>query len=242
MATWQECPICSRLQPVESSYFKYLAPEFDSPLPATAARLTVLPAMAGEDLEKRHTRRCPECGTLYDYLSYHEYSINGSEDCEELTRLDPEQASAFILSRARILEELRREIGMLESAAGATGDLIDRGRINGGELSQALEEMEQGRKKAQELHLHLQGLIEKLRGACPEILTAWAGAHARVCRRLLESLPDQSEDERTARSVAISDLDSWECFAKGSESFPVGDSPWLPEYDAHFDREIPAAG
>lgn len=239
MAAGKECPICSRLQDVETSFCKYLAPELDRPLHEAAGLLAVLPALANEDAEKRHVRRCPECGALYDYLSYSEYHMNGSEDSEELTRLSPEQAAARIASQARLLEELRRHAGLLASQAGGLGDQLDRAPLQAEERRRALAGMESGRKEAEALRRRLQALIAQLRRACPEILAAWAGAHARACRHFLETLPDRSEDERTARFVAASSLEAWERLAGGGDALPPDDSPWLPEYAEILDRELP---
>ncbi len=241
MAAASACPICSRLRDVETSFYKTLAPQFDAPLCEAAARLAVLPELADGDPAKRHLRRCPECGTLYDYLSYSEYHMNGSEDSEELTRLSPEQAAARIAAQARLLEELRRHAGLLASQAGALGDQVDRAPLGDEERRRALADMELGRKDAEALRRRLEERIAQLRRACPEILAVWAGAHARVCRRLLEKLPDGSEDGRTARFVAASTLEAWQKLASGGEDSPPGDSPWLPGYEELLDRELPPA-
>lgn len=239
MTAASACPICSRLQDVETSFYKTLAPQFDSPLPEAAGRLAVLPELADGDPEKRHLRRCPECGTLYEYLSYSEYHMNGSEDSEELTRLSPEQAAARIAAQARLLEELRRHADLLADQAGRLGDQVDRASLGDEERRRALADMELGRREADALRRRLEERIARLRRACPEILAAWAGAHARVCRRLLEQLPDGSEDEKTARFAARSTLESWQKIAAGGEAAPANDSPWLPGYEELLDRELP---
>lgn len=242
MAAGNACPICSRLQDVETSFYKYLAPELDRPLPEAAGLLAVLPALAGEDAEKRHVRRCPECGALYDYLSYYEYQVNGGEDNEELTRLNPAQKAGFIRSQVRLLEETRRDVILLQDAAGALGDLVDRGRAGDEERRRALADMENRRREAEAQGRRLLERLDKLRRACPEIPAAWAAAHARVCRHFLELLPDRSEDERTARFVARSHLQSWEKLEAGGEPALSGVGPWLPGYDGLLDRELTAEG
>lgn len=238
MAAASECPICSRLRDVETSFSKYLAPQLDNPLPEAAGRLVVLPDPSGQDPEKRHTRRCPACGTLYDYVSCYEYHMNGGEESEELTRLNPDQSASFLFSQARALEERRREINLLEDSAGGLGDLIDRGRPEAGEVREAAAEMETLRRRADSLRLRLRELVEALRRACPEILFTWAGAHGRVCRKFLDAPGDGGEDSRMGRFEARSSLDFWEKLPFGGETYIAGNSPWLPGYDDLLDREL----
>ncbi len=232
------CPICGRLQDLETSYSKYLAPQYDRSLPEAAGRLSILPDPAGGDPEKHHTRRCPECGTLYDYVCYYEYYANGGEDNEELRRMNPAETAAFILSRARSLERLRRDINTLEDAAGRLGSFIDRGRTQAEEIRESLAEMETLRRQADSQRLLLKEIVEALRRVCPEILTAWAGANARVCRKFLDAPGDGGEDGHMARFEARSVLEAWEKLPAGGETYIAGNSPWLPEYDEHLDREL----
>jgi hypothetical protein len=175
-------------------------------------------------------RRCPHCGALYHYLQSHEYMINGTEDQEELIRLSPTQATAFCLEQAVLLENLRREIDDLQGAAGGLGDYIDRGRPNPAEEKEAYDSMERQRQDASQLRARLQALVETLRRDGPEILAAWANAHARVCRALLRAIPDRSDDDKTARFVARTTLEAWEKLPGGGESFIGITTPWLEGY------------
>jgi len=216
-----------------------MAPQLDQPLPEAASKLAVLPAIGpAADLEKAHVGRCPQCGTFYRYLQSHEYMINGTEDEEELTRLSPSQAAAFCLEQAVLLEQLRREIDDLQGAAGGLGDYIDRGRPSPVETKEAYDSMERHRQEAGRLRARLQALVETLRRDGPEILVAWANAHARVCRALLASLPDQSDDDKTARFVARTTLEAWEKLPGGGESFIGCSSPWLEGYQELLERHL----
>lgn len=215
-----------------------MAPQHDRPLPEAAGLLAVLPAMnPAADSGKAHVRRCPHCGAFYRYLQSHEYMINGSEDEEELTRLSPSRAAAFCREQAVLLERLRREIDDLQGAAGSLGDYIDRGRPGPAEEKEAIEAMERHRSDAGRLRARLRALVEALRRDGPEILAVWADAHARVCRSLLLSLPDKSDDDKTARFVARSTLAAWEQLAAGGETFIGISTPWLEGYLELLERE-----
>jgi hypothetical protein len=228
---------------VESSFAKYLAPQLDRPLPEAAARLIILPAIdAKADHEKQHARRCPHCGAFYQYLQSHEYLANGTEDEEELHRLSPSQTQDFCLAQAVLLERLRREIDDLQGAAGSLGDYIDRGRPNPSEEEQAYEAMQRHRRDAERLRARLQALVETLRRDAPEILAAWAAAHVRVCRSLLASLPDRSEDGQTARFVARAALEAWEKLPRDGEAFIAIATPWLEGYLERLAAELAPAG
>ncbi|MCU0235571.1 MAG: hypothetical protein MUC72_00625 [Acidobacteria bacterium] len=164
--------------------------------------------------------------------------INGSEDQEELARMSPSQATAFCLEQAVLLERLRREIDDLQGAAGSLGDYIDHGRPNPAEEKEARETMDRHRQDAGRLRARLQALVEALRRAGPEILAVWANAHARVCRSLLFTLPDKSDDDKTARFVARSILEAWEKFPNGGEACIGISTPWLEGYLELLDREL----
>jgi len=215
-----------------------MAPGQDRHLPEAAQRLIILPAIdPAADREKAHLRRCPQCGTFYRYLQSHEYMINGTEDMEELSRLSPSQATAASLEQAVQLERLRREIDDLQGAAGSLGDYIDRGRPSPVEAKEAYDSMERQRAEAGRLRARLQALVETLRRVGPEILVAWAEAHARVCRALLLTLPDKSDDDKTARFVARTALEAWEKLPGGGESFIGISSPWLEGYQELLEGE-----
>lgn len=227
---------------VEISYVKYLAPQYDKPLPAAAAKLAVLPDLDPKaDPEKQQLRRCPNCGTLYRYLQSYEYMVNGSEDEERLTRLTSAQADAFYLEQAARLEGLRRLIDDLQGAAGSLGDYIDRGRPNPAEEEQALASMEQQRRDADRLRLRLEELVEERRRLCPEILGVWAAAHVSVCRFLLASLPGQSDDDKTARFVAKETLAAWQKLPEDGETFIAINTAWLQGYLELLEKHLPGS-
>ena len=183
-------------------------------------------------------RRCPHCGTLYRYLQSHEYMANGTEDEEELSRLSPSQAEVFCLEQAKLLERLRQEIDDLQGAAGGLGDYIDRGHPNPAEEKEAYKAMERQRRDAEPLRARLRTLVEALRRDGPEILAAWAMAHARVCRSLLASLANRSDDERTARFVVRTTLEEWEKLPKDGETFIAIATPWMEGYLERLDSEL----
>ncbi len=164
--------------------------------------------------------------------------VNGTEDEEELARMSPSQAKAFHLEQAVLLERLRGEIDDLQGAAGGLGDYIDRGRPGPAEAKEAHDSMERQRQDAARLRARLQALVEALRRDGPEILAVWADAHARVCRSLLASLPDRSEDDQTARFVARSTLKAWEKLAGGGEAFIGIAAPWLNGYLERLELEL----
>jgi hypothetical protein len=231
------------LQDVETSHAKYLAPQYDQPLPAAAAKLTVLPDLDPKaDPEKQQLRRCPNCGTLYRYLRSHEYMINGTEDEEELTRLTPSQADTFYLQQVALLEGLRIIIDDLQGAAGSLGDYIDRGRPNPAEEKEAFETMERQRREADRLRLRLRELVEERRRLCPEILVVWAGAHVNVCCSLLVSLSEKSEDDKTARYVAQETLEAWQKLPEDGESFIAIHTAWLEGYMELLKKELEIQG
>lgn len=164
--------------------------------------------------------------------------INGTEDEEELRRLSPSESEAFFFEQAVLLERLRREIDDLQGSAGSLGDYIDRGNPNPAEEREAYETMERHRRDAGRLRARLQDLVETLRRDAPEILAAWATAHARVCRSLLVSIPSRSEDEQTARFVARSTLEAWEKLPAGGETFVGIPTPWLEGYLELLEAEL----
>lgn len=229
-----DCPICSRLRPCETSFYKYAAPEYDRPLPEAAARLIVLPAAPAEDIDRHHIRRCPHCAALYDYRFSYEYLVNGSEDEEILTRLDSDQAKSWRLAQAQELEMLRRSIDDLYSSAGSLGDYIDRGRPSEQERRQAYDDMERCRQEAERQRAVLEQRVESLRRDAPEILQLWSDAHVRACQFFLDTLPETSEDARTARYVALTGQQAWQQFPGAGPDFISIDSAWLSDYFDHL--------
>ncbi len=97
--TIAECEICSALQDVETSFSKWGWDELARPLPIAASRLAPVEDTTTYDKERHHVRRCPICGTFYQYDQSYEYLVNGSEDEEVLTRLTPSQVRRFLSER-----------------------------------------------------------------------------------------------------------------------------------------------
>jgi hypothetical protein len=223
---------------VETSFYKYAAPEYDRPLPPAAARLAVLYNLDCTDPDNHHVRCCPQCGALYRYDFSYEYHVNGSEDEERLSRLSTAQAADYCRAQARLLESLRREIDILESSAGSLGDTLDRGHPAPAEAEAAYRDMQSARAGAGEQRLRLQAQVEHLRQACPVILTAWAEAHRRVCRHFLSVLPPEGSDARTARYVAQTTLEAWQRLPLEGEAFISILTNWLEGYLELLDKEI----
>jgi len=163
---------------------------------------------------------------------------NGTEDEEELTRMSSPQATAFYLEQAVLLERRRREIDDLQGAAGSLGDYIDRGRPSPAEEKEAHDSMERYRFDAERLRAKLRTLVETLRKDCPEIVAAWANAHGRVCCSLLNSLPDKSDDDKTARFVATETLASWQKLPGDGETFIGINTAWMDGYLEMLEKEM----
>lgn len=236
------CPICGELKEIETSFSKYLAPEQDRPLPPAASQLVAVATPRPEAANARQIRRCPSCGALFEYTQSHEYMINGTEDEEELRRMPADEAAAFILDGARKLEALRRDIDDLQGAAGSLGDYIDRGRPSPAEEIESLEAMRRHSEEAAKRRLELRALVEALRNTCPEILATWAGAHQRVCRFFLASLPETGDDAQTARFVARSSLDAWSALPHQGETFISAPTVWLDSYLERLQEEFAKEG
>jgi hypothetical protein len=164
--------------------------------------------------------------------------VNGSEDEEVLTRMQPVQADSYYHIQARQLEALRQEIDRLESAAGNLVDYIDRGHPTPAEERAAVNEMEIHQQSARQLCQQLQTQVETLRRDCPKILTTWAEAHLRVCRCFLSSLPKTGTDADTARYVAQSTLADWEQLPLGGAIFISINTYWLEGYLECLEKEI----
>lgn len=85
-----DCEICRELRDVETSFYKWGWDEQDRPLPPAASRLVPAEALDSYEKERHHLKRCPLCGTFYQYDWTYEYLSNGSEDEERLVRLEPD--------------------------------------------------------------------------------------------------------------------------------------------------------
>jgi hypothetical protein len=233
-----QCPICSQLRDIETSFYKYAAPDYDRPLPAAAAHLQRVQFLDEEDAERRHVRRCPSCASLYTYLLSYEYLVNGSEDEETLTRLTPDEAAAYHRQQARRLEALRQEIDDLQGAAGSLGDYIDLGRSTPSEEEAAYDKMQAYHQSAEQSRQRLQAQVEAYRQSCPEVLAAWAGTHCRVCRAILDADFPPGADAQTARYVARSTLEAWEALPQAGETFIGINTAWLPDYLERLQAEL----
>ena len=225
------CAICSQLKPVEKSFSKYAAPEQDHPLPAAAAQLVIIKDLSGRENEERHhVRLCPACGALYSYDFSYEYLVNGSEDEEVLSRLTADEAAVYCRSRVRYLEALRQDIDRLESAAGALGDYLDRGRPIPAEAEADYNQMQAYIQSASHQRLKLQQQVEAFRLTYPEALTSWAGAHIRVCQGYLAAADVPTPDGQTRRYLAQSTLDAWQGLTGSGETFISINSAFLGDY------------
>ena len=91
-----QCEICSELSGVERSFEKYGWPDHSQSLPSPVSRLEPAESIEGYDKERHHVKRCPLCGTYYQYDLTYEYLVNGSEDEETLKRLIPTESRRFL--------------------------------------------------------------------------------------------------------------------------------------------------
>ncbi len=91
-----QCEICSELGGVERSFEKYGWPDNTQSLPSPVSRLELAENIEGYDKERHHVKRCPICGTFYQYDLTYEYLVGGSEDEETLKRLTPTEARRFL--------------------------------------------------------------------------------------------------------------------------------------------------
>ena len=235
------CPICSELRDVETSFYKYAAPEYDRPLPTAAAQLIILQPPGASDIQERHIRRCPRCGTLYAYRTSYEYFVNGSEDEEELTRLTAAQAAEYHRTQARALEALRQEIDSLECDAASLSDYLDYGNPPDSEKASTLASLQAALQSAAELRQKLTAWVEYLRQTCPETVSVWANAHLRVCQFYLSALTEPDDDVQMARSVAQTTHADWEQVLKGENIYIPISTYWLADYLNFLDKEIDVA-
>jgi hypothetical protein len=234
----RNCPLCSQLKEVETSFYKYAAPNYDRPLPLAASRLTVLLAGEGEEQDKHHIRRCPLCATLYDYVMSYEYLCNGSEDEETLRRLTNDEAEGWRKTWVRELETQRRSIEGLLDRAGSLGDYIDRGRPSSEELTETYDEMQRCRIEAGDLQKKLEERVLRLRREAPDILSYWVEGHIRVCRFFLDAPTDRTDDAGARRYIARTTLEAWQALPGDGETFVSVNTAWLDDYLARWDREL----
>lgn len=185
-----------------------------------------------EDPERYHVCRCPSCAALYSYQFTYEYHVNGSEDEETLTRLSHAEMSDFYRRHARLLEDLRQEIDLQESAAGSLGDYIDLAHPSPSQAEAAFDQMQAHRQAASEDRQRLQAQVDAFRQSCPEILQTWVEAHRRTCQVCLASTPDfpATPDADVTRYVARTTLEAWESILQGGEAFISTTTGFLPDY------------
>ncbi len=232
------CSICAQLKAVETSFYKYAAPEYDRPLPAAAALLVQVGDLGLVDAEKQHMRRCPECGTLYSYLFGYEYYVNGSEDEEQLTRLSADEARAYYRKQAKRLEDLRQSVSLYRHQAGSTVDYINHGNPSDAEARRAWQEVEDSERMEVEARRQLVAQIKAFRQTCPEILQFWSGAHIRACQAYLDDTAKDELDDQTASYVAKSGLEGWQRFLYGDDSFIQDYPEWLDGYRERVEQEL----
>ena len=91
-----DCPICSQLDEVVASYYKYGWDDQTVPLPPAAGLLGPTEDVAPNSAQAQQVKRCPHCGTYYAVEESYEYLVNGSEDETKLTRLTPDQARGLL--------------------------------------------------------------------------------------------------------------------------------------------------
>ena len=232
------CDLCDTLKDSVTSWSKYGCPEDDRPLPSAADKLTVLPMPDDTPVEKRHVRRCPGCGAFFGYLQWHDYSINGTEDEEELVRLSPAEISVFLAGHVREFERARAGLDALRGRAGSLGDYLDRGHPEERERQETLEEMatcdEQIRK---ELPRFL-AWIDFFRERCPEAVEKWIGVHVHVCEALLGEPARPGEDARTARHVVAETRDAWKGLLAGPSLLIRDPVEWLPDYPRRLGKAL----
>lgn len=230
--------ICAQLKDVETSFYKFAAPEYDRPLPAAAAQLLQVDDLELADVEKQHMRRCPECGALYSYLFSYEYFVNGSEDEEQLTRLSSDEARSYYREQAKRLEELRQAVSLYRHQAGSTVDYLNHGTPSDEEAREAWQEVENSERMEVEARRQLAAQINAFRQTCPEILLFWAGAHIRACQAYLDAPVMDDQDDQTASYVAKSGLEGWQRFLYGDDSFIQDYPEWLDGYRERLEQEL----
>lgn len=84
------CPTCGGLGGRASGQSKYGWPDYDVPLPSNIHTLETL-AREGGGGRERKLLRCPTCRDHFLYWTDYEFLVNGSEDTEDLVRLDEAQ-------------------------------------------------------------------------------------------------------------------------------------------------------
>ena len=94
-ASFLDCPVCSQIDAVESSFSKYGWPDDDQSMSSAVNQLIPAEELTSSN-ENHHLQRCSLCGTFYRYDFSYEYLVNGSEDSATLLRLAPADARRYI--------------------------------------------------------------------------------------------------------------------------------------------------
>lgn len=234
----ENCVICAQLKDIETSFYKFAAPQYDQPLPPAAAQLVVVKDLTLQDAENHHVRCCPQCGTLYRYDVSYEYHVNGSEDEERLERMPAVEVVEYIRERSRQLEKIRQEVDDWLYAAGSLGDYLDLGRPTPQEAEHAMEQMEEYRQHAERVSDQLQEQVDAYRQSCKAIIQDWTAVHMRACQFYLDTLPSEGIDVQTSRYVARTSQEAWQELLEGGETF-IGDYPmWLEGYRQRVEHEL----
>lgn len=224
------CPICSQLKDVETSFYKYDAPQYDHPLPDAAGQLIMVDNGMEENLQEHHVRCCPLCGTLYRYDVSYEYHVNGSEDEEQLVRMTPEEGAQYCRSEARKLEKIRQWIDQLKDAYGSLVDFFDRGHPSSDDRVEVLQQMEEYQQTINQQVQELQIRVESLKRTCPQIINTWVAAHIKVCQFYLDQPMGMDVDAMVAHHVAETTLQEWKQFLEGGEVFIRVHPTWMEGY------------
>lgn len=232
------CPICGNLKDHETSWSKYGSPDDDRPLPSAAEKLTVLPLPDDTPVEKRHLRRCPGCGAFFGYLQWHEYSINGTEDEEELVRLAPLEINEFLAAHVRGFERARSGLDALRGRSGSLGDYLDRGQPGEGDRREALEEMAACDEQYRSELPKFLAWVDFFRAGCPEALEMWVGVHLHVCESFLDGAWEKGEDAKTARHLAAETRDAWKGLLRGPSLLIRDPVEWLPDYPRRLNEAL----
>lgn len=232
------CQVCGGLGQTETSYSKYGAPQYDKPLPAAAESLHIVLRLDDTGTDRRHVRRCPDCGALFSYVLTCDYQVNGSEDEETLSRLSAEESAAFIRRCARDLESMRRDIDRLDTDAGSLGDFLDRGHPPPADVERLYDEMQAARAAADHVRQRLADQIDAFRKTCPDVLSVWIDAHVRACRSYLCEDERADDADRSVHFLAGSTEDAWKALLAGGSEFVRVNDVFLPDYAARVDEAL----
>nr|MDO8114847.1 hypothetical protein [Candidatus Sigynarchaeota archaeon] len=95
---WKSCSICRPIPAASSEFWK--GGETEGPgLPANSIKLEIIGWPYYDDSTSSSNsciKRCPECGTCYQWSTEYEYLVNGSEDDIHLTRLSDEEGNKAV--------------------------------------------------------------------------------------------------------------------------------------------------